>query len=176
MEENKHAHAAASSHFHGDASIPPIRIAVVTISDSRTPETDQNGQYLTQQIKDAGWELAAYHIVRDEPAEIEQVLQALQGSTVQVILFNGGTGFAKRDSTHDVLAGRLEKVLPGFGELFRVLSYEQVGAPAMFSRAIAGSYRGKMIFSTPGSPAAVQLAWEKLIAPDLDHLIWEMTK
>ena len=84
MEENKHAHAAASSHFHGDASIPPIRLAVVTISDSRTPETDQNGQYLTQQIKDAGWELAAYHIVRDEPAEIEQVLQALQGSTVQV--------------------------------------------------------------------------------------------
>ena len=95
---------------------------------------------------------------------------------MQVILFNGGTGFAKRDSTHDVLAGRLEKVLPGFGELFRVLSYEQVGAAAMFSRAIAGIYQGKMIFSTPGSPAAVQLAWEKLIAPDLDHLIWEMTK
>ena len=139
MEEKKNPHSSAASHFRSDPEFSTIRLAVVTISDSRTPETDQNGQYLTQQIKDAGWELAAYHIVRDEPAEIEQVLQALQGSTVQVILFNGGTGFAKRDSTHDVLAGRLEKVLPGFGELFRVLSYEQVGAPAMFSRAIAGS-------------------------------------
>lgn len=176
MEEKKHSHPSAASHFRGDSTIPTIHIAVVTVSDSRSAETDLNGQFLAQQIKSSGWELSAYHIVRDEPAEIVQVLQDLQGTTTQVILFNGGTGFAKRDSTHDVLAARLEKALPGFGELFRVLSYEQVGAAAMFSRAIAGIYRGKMIFSTPGSPAAVQLAWEKLIAPDLRHLMWELNK
>ena len=89
---------------------------------------------------------------------------------------NGGTGISKRDTTYDALAGRLEKTLPGFGELFRVLSYEQVGAAAMFSRATAGVYRGTVVISTPGSPAAVQLAWERLIGPELEHLAWEVAR
>ncbi len=93
-----------------------------------------------------------------------------------MILFNGGTGFSRRDRTFDVLDRLLEKRLPGFGELFRMLSYEQVGAAAMLSRATAGVYRQTLIISTPGSPAAVQLAWEKLIAPELQHLVWELVR
>jgi len=100
----------------------------------------------------------------------------LAKSDAQIILFNGGTGIAPRDRTYDVLSQRLEKVLPGFGELFRMLSYEQVGSAAMLSRATAGVYQNKVIFSTPGSPAAVKLAWEKLIAPELTHLAWEVVR
>lgn len=163
-------------HHRKAAELPPARIAVVTVSDSRTVETDTNGQYLTEQIKQSGFQLAAYHVVRDEPLEIDTLLEELSRMDIQIILFNGGTGISKRDTTHDVIAGKLEKVLPGFGELFRMLSYEQVGAAAMFSRAVAGIYHGKVIISTPGSPAAVQLAWEKLIAPEIQHLAWEISR
>jgi len=95
---------------------------------------------------------------------------------VQLILFNGGTGIAPRDTTFDVIARMLEKTLPGFGELFRMLSYQEVGAAAMLSRATAGTYRGKVIFSTPGSPNAVRLALEKLILPEINHLAWEVAR
>jgi molybdenum cofactor biosynthesis protein B len=92
------------------------------------------------------------------------------------VIFNGGTGIAPRDTTYDVLARRLEKVLPGFGELFRMLSYAEVGAAAMLSRATAGVYRERIVISLPGSPAAVRLGWEKLIRPELEHLAWEVTR
>jgi len=163
-------------HHRKSAELPPAHIAIVTVSDSRTVETDTNGNYLKEQIKKSGFLLAAYHIVRDEPVDIESLLEELTGSDVQLIIFNGGTGISKRDSTYDVISMKLEKVLPGFGELFRMLSYEQVGAAAMFSRAVAGIYHGKVIISTPGSPAAVQLAWEKLIAPEIQHLAWEISR
>lgn len=161
-------------HLQKASQMLPPHIAIVTISDSRTEETDTNGQYLKEQIKKSGFELGAYRVVRDEPADIDAVLEELIGMDIQLILCNGGTGLSKRDTTYDVLARRLEKVITGFGEIFRMLSYEQVGAAAMFSRAIAGVHRGKVIISTPGSPAAVQLAWEKLIAPEIKHLIWEV--
>jgi molybdenum cofactor biosynthesis protein B len=91
-------------------------------------------------------------------------------------LFNGGTGIAARDTTFDVLVREIEKPMPGFGELFRMLSWDQVASAAMLSRAMAGVYHGTLIFSTPGSHKAVQLAWEKLIAPELKHLVWELTR
>ena len=163
-------------HHRKAAELSPANIAVVTVSDSRTVESDTNGQYLKEQIKQLGFQLAAYHIVRDEPVDIETLLEELTGLDVQLIIFNGGTGISKRDTTYDVISRKLEKLLPGFGELFRMLSYKQVGAAAMFSRAVAGLYRGKVIISTPGSPAAVQLAWEKLIAPEIQHLAWEISK
>ena len=93
-----------------------------------------------------------------------------------MVLFNGGTGIATRDTTFDALSGRLEKMLPGFGELFRMLSWDQVQSAAMLSRATAGIYRNAVVFSTPGSPKAVQLAWEKLIAPEVRHLVFELEK
>jgi molybdenum cofactor biosynthesis protein B len=91
-------------------------------------------------------------------------------------LFNGGTGIASRDTTYDALSRKLEKVLPGFGEIFRVLSYEEIGPAAMLSRATAGTYRGRLIFSMPGSSNAVKLAMDRLIAPELEHLAWELTR
>lgn len=163
-------------HHRKAAELPPAHIAVVTVSDSRTAKSDTNGQYLQGEIKKLGFQLAAYQIVRDEPVDIERLLEELTKLDVQLIIFNGGTGISKRDTTYDVISRKLEKVMPGFGELFRMLSYEQVGTAAMFSRAVAGIYHGKVIISTPGSPAAVQLAWEKLIAPEIQHLAWEISR
>ena len=92
------------------------------------------------------------------------------------MLFTGGTGIAPRDTTYDVLSRRIEKVMPGFGELFRMLSYQEVGAAAMLSRATAGTFRGRVIFSMPGSPNAVQVAMDKLIVPEIEHLAWEVAR
>jgi molybdenum cofactor biosynthesis protein B len=154
----------------------PVPVAIVTVSDTRTPDTDVNAQYLRERITQAGHLVVAYRLIRDEPAQVEATLDDLAASEARVILWNGGTGIAPRDTTYDVLARKLEKTLPGFGELFRMLSYEQVGASAMLSRAVGGVYRGKVVLSTPGSPAAVQLAWEKLIGPELEHLAWEVIR
>src|SRR3990172_5389245 len=151
----------------------PVTLAIVTVSDSRTPETDTNAHYLRAEIERLGHRLVAYHLVKDEAEQIKTLLTELSDSEAQILLFNGGTGISPRDTTYDVLSRALEKPLPGFGELFRMLSYEQVGAAAMLSRATAGVYRGKVIISTPGSPAAVRLAWEHLIAPEFQHLAWE---
>jgi molybdenum cofactor biosynthesis protein B len=154
----------------------PVPVAIVTVSDTRTPETDVNAAYLREQIAAAGHRVAAYRLIKDEPDQVAGVLDDLAASEARIILFNGGTGIAPRDTTFDALSRKLEKTLPGFGELFRMLSYDQVGAAAILSRATAGVYRNKVIISTPGSPAAVQLAWEKLIAPELAHLAWEVVR
>ena len=154
----------------------PVKVAIVTVSDSRTPDTDTNAHYLRAQLDAAGHQVVVYHLIKDEPDQVAEVLEKVVESQAQIALFNGGTGFSKRDTTFDVLSRKLEKTMPGFGELFRMLSYEQVGASAMFSRATAGVYRGMVVISTPGSPAAVQLAWEKLIAPELEHLAWEVAR
>lgn len=154
----------------------PVAIAIVTVSDTRTPETDTNAHYLREQIAAAGHQVAAYTLIKDEADQVARVLDELVAGEARIILFNGGTGIAPRDTTFDALSRKLEKTMPGFGELFRMLSYSQVGAAAMLSRATAGVYRNKVIISTPGSPAAVQLAWEKLIAPELEHLAWEVIR
>jgi molybdenum cofactor biosynthesis protein B len=154
----------------------PVALAIVTVSDSRAQETDTNGKYLRAEIERLGHRVVAYHLVKDEAAQIASLLDQLVLGEAQILLFNGGTGISPRDTTYDVLSRAIEKTLPGFGELFRMLSWEQVGAAAMLSRATAGVYRSKLVISTPGSPAAVQLAWEKLIAPEIQHLAWELTR
>lgn len=153
-----------------------VKMAVVTVSDSRTAETDTNAHFLRPEIERLGHELVGYAIVKDEAEEVARVLDEMAASEARIVLFNGGTGIAPRDRTFDVLSRKLEKQLMGFGELFRMLSYEQVGAAAMLSRATAGVYRNTLVVSTPGSPAAVRLAWEKLIAPELHHLAWELIR
>jgi len=176
---NIHNHTGSKSSAHHKkiaADRGPVRLAIVTVSDSRTPETDANARYLREQFETAGHLLVGYHIVKDEPDQVESVLEALTEGEAQIILFNGGTGISRRDRTFDVLNRKLHKTLPGFGEIFRMLSYEQVGSAAMFSRATAGVYKGKVVISTPGSPAAVQLAWEKLVLPELNHLAWEVAR
>ena len=151
----------------------PVSVGVITVSDSRTKETDTNGAWLHERIAAAGAVVSGYHVVRDEPDEIRAAVDELvQGA--QVVVVNGGTGVSRRDTTYDTLARLLEKTLPGFGELFRMLSWEQVGSAAMLSRATAGTYRGAVLVSVPGSPKAVALAWEKLLEPELAHLAWEV--
>ena len=150
-----------------------VTVGIVTVSDSRIAETDVNGHYLKEQLVAAGATLGGYAVVRDEPADVRVIVEQLV-ETCRIVLVNGGTGITARDSTYDTLAGMLEKTLPGFGELFRMLSWEQVGAAAMLSRATAGTFRGSVVISTPGSPKAVALAWEKLIEPELRHLAWEL--
>ncbi len=153
-----------------------VKLAIITVSDSRTAENDTNGHYLQEQIASLGHETVAYRLIKDEPDQLAEVLEELAAGEAQLLFFNGGTGISPRDTTYDVLSKSLEKRLPGFGELFRMLSYEQVGAAAMLSRAVAGVYKGKVIISTPGSPAAVRLAWEKLIVPEIQHLAWEVAR
>jgi molybdopterin adenylyltransferase len=168
--------SSSETHHELAARRGPIPVAIVTVSDSRTPETDTNAQYLRTVIQAAGHIVAGYRLVRDEPDEVVAALEELAGGEARIVLFNGGTGISTRDTTYDALSRKLEKTLPGFGELFRMLSWEQVGAAAMLSRATAGIYRGRVVVSMPGSPAAVQLAWEKLLAPELEHLAWEVTR
>ncbi len=168
--------SSSARHKEIAAQQGPVPIAIVTVSDTRTPETDTNAAYLREQISSAGHQVVAYHLIKDEVEQVNDVLEELVNGSARVILFNGGTGISPRDRTYDALSRKLEKVLPGFGELFRMLSYQQVGSAAMLSRAIAGVYRNKVIVSTPGSPDAVKLAWEKLIAPELSHLAWEVIR
>jgi molybdenum cofactor biosynthesis protein B len=175
IPENKMT-SGKSDHQYKASQMPPARLSIVTVSDSRKVETDTNGLYLKEQVAQAGFVLVDYSIVPDEPDIIDALIETLMKTDTQIILFNGGTGMSKRDTTFDVISRKLEKVMPGFGEIFRMLSYDQVGAAAMFSRAVAGVYKGKVIISTPGSPAAVQLAWEKLIAPEIQHLAWEINR
>ncbi len=168
---------SAARHKEAAAAHGPVRIAVITVSDTRTPETDKNAEYLREAIAHAGHSISAYRLIRDEPAQVVAVLDDLTTNTdSQILLWNGGTGISPRDTTYDALAGKLEKTLPGFGEIFRMLSYEEIGAAAMLSRATAGVYRGRIVISTPGSPNAVRLAWEELILPEISHLAWEVSR
>lgn len=168
--------SSSDSHRAQAAARGPIPVAVVTVSDTRTLETDTSGTFLRQAVEAAGHRVAAYKIVRDEPAQIAALLDEMTDADARIVLFNGGTGISSRDTTFDAIHRKLEKTLPGFGELFRMFSYEQVGAAAMLSRAVAGVYRGRVIVSMPGSPDAVRLAWEKLLAPELAHLAWEVAR
>jgi molybdenum cofactor biosynthesis protein B len=158
-----------------DAASTDVTCAVVTVSDTRTPDDDRSGALMREGLEDLGCTVAEYTIVPDEPARIDPLLDDL-ADQVDAVLLNGGTGVSARDRTYDVLADTLEKELPGFGELFRMLSYDEVGAAAMLSRATAGVYRDTLFFSTPGSPNAVELALHKLILPELKHLVWEVAR
>ena len=155
----------------------PVSVAIVTVSDTRTPETDKNKHYLEARLAELGHIVTAYRLIKDEPDQVAAVLVELSGlDEVQVVLFNGGTGISARDTTYDVVSRYLEKPLPGFGELFRMLSYEEIGAAAMLSRATAGVYKNRLVVSMPGSTGAVKTAMEKLIIPELNHLVWEIIR
>jgi len=153
-----------------------ITLAIVTVSDTRTPETDVSGQLIRELVEKAEHEVVNYRIVKDEPDQVAQALEDFSDGSARLIVFNGGTGISKRDRTYDVISQALEKTLVGFGEIFRMLSYEEVGAAAMLSRATAGTYHDCVVISIPGSPNAVGLAVEKLILPEIQHLAWELTR
>ncbi len=168
---------SASTEEHRKQAPKSVRCAVVTVSDTRDETTDGSGKFIRDALTGAGHEVALYRIVKDEPEQIRIVLrEAAETKTIRAALINGGTGIAKRDRTYETVAGLIEKKMDGFGELFRMLSFDDIGPAAMLSRAVAGTYSGMVIFSLPGSTGAVRLAMEKLILPELGHLVWEMSK
>ncbi|MGP4062584.1 MogA/MoaB family molybdenum cofactor biosynthesis protein [Halobacillus sp. H74] len=156
----------------------PIGCMVLTVSDSRNEETDKSGQLMIEMLKAQGNELVHYNIITDDKQEIQKWVKAgKKHPEVEAILLNGGTGIAGRDVTIESLSELLEKEMPGFGELFRMLSYnEDIGSAAILSRAMAGSIANTAVFSTPGSSGAVKLAMERLILPELPHVVHELKK
>jgi molybdopterin adenylyltransferase len=154
------------------------RCAVITLSDTRTEATDKSGQTIRALLTAAGHTITRYQILPDDPAPLGQLLvQHLASPDVDLILTNGGTGVSPRDQTLTAVLSRLVTPLPGFGELFRMLSFEQIGSGAMLSRATAGiSSTGKPIFALPGSTKAVELALNRLILPEIGHLLAELRK
>ncbi len=152
-----------------------VACAVITVSDTRTESTDESGALLRKLLEDAGHRVAFAAIVRDEAAAIADAVDRA-ARVADAIVTNGGTGLAPRDVTIETLAPKLEKTLPGFGELFRALSHREVGSAAMLSRAIAGVYRGRLVFCLPGSPDACGLAATALILPELGHAVGVMRR
>jgi molybdenum cofactor biosynthesis protein B len=154
-----------------------VRCAIITLSDTRTPETDLSGQKIRQLLEQASHLVADYQLIRDEPSQLNACLDVMiANDSIDVILTNGGTGISRRDQTIDTITGRLQRMLPGFGELFRMLSFQQIGSGAMLSRSIAGVVEGKILFAMPGSTKAVELAMQQLILPQLQHLVNEIHK
>jgi molybdenum cofactor biosynthesis protein B len=162
---------------HKSGAPSSIRCVVITCSDTRTPATDTSGYRIMHMLRDAGHSVVAYHLVKDDPKKIKaKIATGLKDKKVQAIIINGGTGISRRDSTFEAVEAMLEKKLDGFGEVFRYLTYQDIGSPAIMSRATAGIVKGRVLFSTPGSENAVKLAMEKLILPELGHLVKELTK
>jgi len=154
-----------------------VQCAVVTVSDTRTLETDTGGQTLVDRLTAAGHQVVFRQIIPDEPEPLRELLLALGGrGDIAAILITGGTGLGSRDRTFETVSGLVDKPLPGYGELFRMLSYEQVGPAAMLSRATGGLIGRTVILTMPGSPAAVRLALDKLILPELGHLVREASR
>ncbi|MDR6225918.1 MogA/MoaB family molybdenum cofactor biosynthesis protein [Desmospora profundinema] len=155
-----------------------VSCMIVTVSDTRTPETDKSGQLMRNLLEEADYHVVDYHIVPDEMETIQSLIrQGADRDEVEAILLNGGTGIAKRDTTVEAVRELLDKEMPGFGELFRYLSFtEDIGPAAILSRAVAGVYRDTAVFSVPGSSGAVRLAMTRLIIPELTHVKREIDK
>ena len=164
----------ATHEEHKAQGPPSVRCAVITVSDTRTLANDTGGQSVIDHLQAAGHSIVARKIIPDEPAQMRPLLQMLaQRDDLDAILMTGGTGIASRDQTFETVSELLEKALPGYGEVFRMLSYQEIGAAAVLSRAIGGLIGRKLVLTMPGSPAAVRLAMEKIIIPELPHLIRE---
>ncbi|MEH7331489.1 molybdenum cofactor biosynthesis protein B [Neobacillus drentensis] len=167
-----------STNEHKQEAPKTVNCKVITVSDTREKDTDKSGKLMIDLLEQAGHKIVDYVIVKDETAPIEtEILKGCSRDDIDVILTNGGTGIAKRDVTIETVQNLIEKEIVGFGELFRMLSYqEDIGASAILSRAIAGVVQNKAVFSTPGSTGAVKLAMNKLILPELGHVVREIKK
>ena len=164
-------------HKHRESAPDYVRVAILTISDTRTPETETGGDTVDELMRGAGHEIVHRNIVRDEASSIRTELVALLARPdVDAVITTGGTGISARDTTYEVVESMLEKKLDGFGEIFRMLSYEEIGAAAVLSRCVAGAVGTKFIACLPGSRNAVRLAAEKLLVPEISHVVFELRK
>ena len=158
---------------HQSQEVPCVDCAVITVSDTRAPDTDTSGTLIRELLMKSGHRVIGYEIVPDEPSRVRERVAALcSGGACQAVILTGETGLAPCDTTYEGVASLLEKRIDGFGELFRMLSFQEIGAAAMLSRAVAGVCRGTVVFSLPGSTAAVHLAMERFILPQLGHIVW----
>ena len=166
-----------SVHKHREAAPERVRVAVLTISDTRTPETDTGGDTIEELMRDVGHEIVGRGIVKDDAERIRaEIVDLLARPDVDAVITTGGTGISARDTTYEVVERMLDKKLDGFGEIFRVLSYEEIGAAAILSRAVAGAVGAKLVACLPGSRNAVRLAVEKLLVPEIAHIVFELKK
>lgn len=162
---------------HREAAPDHVRVAVVTISDTRTRENDTGGDTVQELLEAAGHEIVEREIVRDDAPRIRTVLVGLMAKPeVDAVVTSGGTGISGRDTTYEVVDRMIEKKLDGFGEVFRMLSYEEIGSAAIMSRAVGGAVGTKFVASLPGSRNAVRLAMEKLLVPEIAHVVFELRK
>jgi molybdopterin adenylyltransferase len=185
-QDDPHDHRHQHGHHHQRAAVPEqhkarapayVKVYVVTCSDSRSAASDEGGRIIKSALADGGHVISGSAIVPDEPARIAEELRRAREAGAQVVLITGGTGITSRDSTFEAVNAAVARPLPGFGELFRMLSFQQIGSAAMLSRAVAGvTGDGLLVFAMPGSPAAVKLACERLILPELGHLIEELSR
>jgi molybdenum cofactor biosynthesis protein B len=166
-----------SQQEHKAAAPPRVRCFILTVSDTRTEATDRSGDAIAELLTRAGHQVAGRAIVKDDPGDVARVVtERLEDAAVQVVITTGGTGLTSRDSTYEAIDALLEKRLDGFGELFRMLSYHDIGPAAMLSRACAGTVRGKFVAALPGSEAAVRLAVTKLLVTELGHIVQQLSK
>ena len=166
-----------SVHRHRESAPEHVRLAVLTISDTRTPENDTGGDTIEELMRDAGHEIVERRIVRDDAARIRtEIVNLLARPDADAVITTGGTGISARDTTYEVVDRMIEKKLDGFGEIFRALSYEEIGAAAILSRAVAGTVGTKLVACLPGSRNAVRLAVEKLLVPEISHIVFELRK
>ncbi|MCL4317020.1 MAG: molybdenum cofactor biosynthesis protein MoaB [Candidatus Thermoplasmatota archaeon] len=163
-------------HDHRETSPQKVLFGIVTVSDSRTHETDSSGTIIEKLVSAAGHSVAVRSIVKDDGREILSALTASIDGGAEAVVFTGGTGITSRDVTYETLRPLMEKLLDGFGELFRYLSYMKIGSAAIMSRAFAGVIKGKIVFCLPGSPEAVSLAMEAIILPEIGHIIREIRR
>lgn len=159
---------------HKSQGPPSVRCAVITVSDTRTLETDTGGHAVITRLTAAGHTVVQREIIPDEPAHMRPLLETLaQRDDLDAILLTGGTGISSRDQTFETVSALLSKPLPGYGEVFRMLSFQEIGPAAILSRAVGGLIGNKVVLTMPGSPAAVRLAMEQIIVPELSHLVRE---
>ena len=175
--ENAENSPASAKHHHRGEARRSVPCCVITVSDTRTPETDTGGRLLAELLEGGGHTVVGREIVKDEPDAIRGALDAaLARDGVGAVLLTGGTGVAPRDVTPDSVAPRLDREIPGFGEIFRALSYAEIGSAALLSRALAGIADGRVVIVLPGSRGAIRLGVEKLVLPELGHLAAEAVK
>jgi molybdenum cofactor biosynthesis protein B len=168
---------AATPREHKAHAPKSVGCWVLTVSDTKTPETDASGALIRELLNGAGHQVVGGTIVRDEPADVQRVVrEACEDGRVQAVIVTGGTGITSRDATFEAIEALLDKRLAGFGELFRMLSYQEIGAAAMLSRAQLGVHARRIVVSLPGSPNACRLALEKLLIPELPHLVREVSR
>jgi molybdenum cofactor biosynthesis protein B len=162
---------------HKQLAPASVRCFIVTVSDTRSEKTDTGGDAIAELLTGAGHQVAGRAIVTDDAALVRSTIERqLANAGIQVVITTGGTGISSRDTTFEAVNALLEKRLDGFGELFRMLSFEQIGSAAMLSRATAGLVAGRIVVALPGSPAAVRLAMERLLLPELGHLVQQASK